>query len=92
MSQLNTPPRNLEVNQMNEGTLLGRIGTVRGEAGFMARFRLPVNLSYQAPTNEFLDVVNVVAAAYLLFAKAGILSPTGNSQHRQGKACLLQFR
>jgi hypothetical protein len=63
---------------MLEGTLLGRIGTVRGEAGFMPHLRLPVSLSYQGPVTEALDIVNVMATAYLLYAKAGVLSQTGN--------------
>jgi hypothetical protein len=63
---------------MNEGTLLGRIGSVRGESGLLPYFRLPLNLSYQGPVTEALDIVNVMAAAYILYAKAGVPSQTGN--------------
>jgi len=62
---------------MNEGTLLGRIGSVRGESGFLPYFRLPLTLSYQGPVTEALDIVNVMASAYIVYAKGGILSQTG---------------
>jgi hypothetical protein len=63
---------------MNEGTLLGRIGSVRGESGFVPHFRLPVSLSYQGSVTEALDIVNVKAAAYIFYAKSGVHSQTGN--------------
>lgn len=63
---------------MNEGMLLGRIGSVHGEAGFTPHFRIPLTLSYQGAVNEALDIVNVMATAYLLYAKSGVLSQTGH--------------
>lgn len=64
--------------RMNEGTLLGRIGPVRGESGFSPYLRLPLSLSYQSSVTEALDIVNVMATAYILYAKSGVLSQTGN--------------
>lgn len=58
---------------MDEGTLLGRISSVRGVAGFMPHFRLPLSLTYQGTVTESLDVVNVTAAACLLFARSSVL-------------------
>jgi hypothetical protein len=68
-----------EVNiEMQEGTLLGRIGSVGSEADFVPYLRLPLSLSYQGSVTETLDIVNVRAAAYILYAKSGVVSQTGN--------------
>ena len=56
---------------MNEGTLLGRIGSVSGTPGFVPHFRLPISLSYSSPMTETLDVVNLFATAYVMFASHG---------------------
>jgi hypothetical protein len=61
-------------NQMNEGTLLGRIGPVSGIAGFVPYFRLPVTLSYQGQMTESLDVISLSATAYVMFASRGRLT------------------
>ncbi|MGD0162564.1 MAG: hypothetical protein ABSB39_08845 [Candidatus Sulfotelmatobacter sp.] len=62
---------------MNEGTLLGRINPVTGVPGFMPHFRLPVSLSYHGSVTEVLDIVNVTATVYLLYARLGF--PAQNS-------------
>jgi hypothetical protein len=48
---------------MNEGTLLGRIGSVRGELRFMPYLRLPLSLNYEGSVTESVDIVNVMASA-----------------------------
>jgi hypothetical protein len=58
---------------MNEGTLLGKIDSIRGEPGIVPYLRLPLSLSYQGTSTELLDVVSVTATAYLLYAKGGQL-------------------
>jgi hypothetical protein len=64
---------------MNEGTLLARIASLRGERGFMPYLRVPLTLSYQSAMTEVLDVVNVSATAFLLYAKEGRTENTAGS-------------
>src|SRR5713226_1284870 len=59
---------------MNEGTLLGRISSVSGTAGFMPHIRLPLSLTYHGPMTEALDVIDLSATACLLFASQGRLA------------------
>lgn len=73
--------------QMNEGSLLGRIAPISGWAGFMPYFRLPVTLSYNGAMTESLDVVNVSANAYLLYAKLGF-ADQDSAEHYLGPAHL----